>query len=83
VIVDMGFLIVIPVFIILAVVVTMGNTAVVVRMRVPRSSMLEFVPDLAAGVVMANVPVVVRVLDGRMGMGFCSAVAVGPLICHV
>jgi len=77
-IVNVRLFVVMLFFVFLAVVMTMGDRVVVVRVRMPPGSMLEVVPD-AAVVVMADVPVVVRVFDRRMGMGSGLAVSISSL----
>jgi len=78
VVVDMGLLVVVLLFVLLAVVVAVGELGVVVRMRVPVGAVLEVVAE-AVLMVMTDVPVIVGVLDGRMGVGAGLALAVGAL----
>jgi hypothetical protein len=65
-------------FVGLTVIVAMGDRIVVVGVRVPPRPVFEVVPK-PAGVVMADMPMVVGVSDGWMGMRPSLAVAFSPL----
>src|SRR5687767_14205402 len=68
-------------FLFLAVVVAVGKFRVIVRMRMPIGAVFVVVAE-PAGMVMADVPMVVIVLDSRMRVRAGLAFAVGTLCPH-
>jgi hypothetical protein len=67
--------------ILLVVIVTMRQFAVIVLVRVPRRSMLEIVTQPTL-VMVRDVIVIVRVRDRRVSVGRLLALAIGPLCRH-
>jgi hypothetical protein len=79
VVVDVGLFGVIPLLILPAVVVAVGQRSVIVDVRVPGGSMREVVPE-TAGVMVADVPMVVTMLGCGVGVLGFLALAFGALL---
>ena len=67
VVVNVGLFGMIPLFVLAAVVVAVGQRGMVMGMGVPRGSMLVVVAD-PTGMVVADMPMVVAMLGCRMGV---------------
>jgi hypothetical protein len=78
VIVDVGFLRVVALLVLPAVVLAMGQGSVIVDVGVPGRSVLEVVTE-APFVMVADVPVVVAMLGCRVGMLRFLPLALGAL----
>jgi hypothetical protein len=79
----MSLLGVVPLLVLAAVVVTMGQRGVIVNVGVPGGPVFEVVTE-APAVVVADVPMVVAMLGCWMGMLGFLPLAFGPLpdVCH-
>jgi hypothetical protein len=79
VVVNVGFLRVVSLLLLLAIVVAVRERRVIVRMGVPGGPVLEVVAEQPALVVMADMPMVVAMLNCRMRVLWFLALALGPL----
>jgi hypothetical protein len=76
--VDVGFLGVVALLILAAVVVAMGERSVIVDVSMPRGPVFEVVPG-APGMMVTDVPVVVAMLGRRVGVLRFLPLTFGPL----
>jgi hypothetical protein len=77
-VVDVGLLSVIPLLILTAVVVAVGQRGVIVGVRVPRGPVFVVIAE-ATSVVVADMPMVMAMLGRRMGVLGFLPLALGSL----